>query len=172
MPEEEPNSWIELVWTEDRTIDSEFDLQEFTYGVLERAKENLSHDGYLVHGAWIVEPKGIHCYKIGHKSGEYKHEVYQRLVQRARELNAEAIVTLNDAYWGPPDPEPYYQGKLAKEGRECIWVCVTAPDKPSWELMAKYRRVGDSIAFEPTERSEGVRVNLLGSWSKEMKEIQ
>jgi hypothetical protein len=162
-----------LVWSEERTTDAEFDLQEFVYGILERAKENLVNDGYLESGAWIIEPLAIHCYDVGHKSSEYRFEPYSQLAAQAKQLKAEAIVSLTDAYWGEQyDPSTYYHGKLAEEGRECIWISVTYPDKPSWSLQAKYKRSEKKIVFEPTEREEGEKNNLLGSWSKELREIQ
>ena len=172
MPEDEPNWWFELVWSAERNADSQLDLQEFVYDVLEQAKDNLSEDGYLASAAWVITPTEIYCFSIGQKSWEYKEEVYGRLVDKAKELSAEAIVTLNDAYWGEPDdPDPYYQG-LAEEGRECIWVNAVRPDKPTISLQAKYKRIQGKIVFEPTEQTEGTKVHLLGSWSKELKEVQ
>jgi hypothetical protein len=171
---EEPNSWLELVWTAERDTESELDVQEFVYSLMETARENLKNDGYLTHAGWVIEPKAIHCFEIGHKSWEFKQEVYGRLVEKAKELKAEAIVTLADAYWSDEkyDPATYYQGKLAKEGKECIWLTVTAPDKPTWSLQSKYKRIEGKVIFEPIEREEGDQVFLLGSWSKEMRAIQ
>jgi hypothetical protein len=164
---------MNLVWSTERDQDSELDLQNYAYDILEMAKDCLRDDGYLDSAAFVIEPNGIHCFQIGHKSWEYKREIYDRLVQTAKEMKAEAIVTLNDAYWSDNyDPATYYQGKLAEEGNECISVTVTTPEKASWVLQTNYKRIGDKIVFEPTERSDDDKIGLLGSWSKEMREIQ
>ena len=172
MSEQDPNWWLELVWSAERTTDSELNLEEYAYDVLEQAKENLRRAGYVESGAWVIEPAAIHCFSVGQKSWEFKHEAYGRLVEKARELRAEAIVTLNDAYWGDVPDDEYYQGKLAEEGRECIWVNVARPDNTTISLQAKYKRIDDKIVFEPTEEARGTKVNLLGSWTKELKEVQ
>ena len=82
-------------------------------------------------------------------------------MRKAKELKATAIVILNDAYWGENyDPATYYQGKLAEEGRECIFVAVTSAKAVTWCLEAKYRRIGNKIVFEPIEKTEGDQVDF------------
>lgn len=160
-----------MVWSVDR--EAGFDLTEFAYDVLENAKDSLRNDGFLEAGAFVLTDQRLYCFSVGFEGPEQKFSVYARLVEKAKELGATAIVILNDAYWGENyDPASYYQGKLAEEGRECVLVAVAPGNEPTWALQAKYRRVADSIVFEPTEKSEGDRLFLLGSWSKEFKQIQ
>ncbi len=156
-----------------------FDLEAFAHDELERAKESLREEGYLTAICWIVCASEIHVYAVGFQNVDEKYEVYARLVERARQLPAEAIIMLNDTrFVDNADVQYYpgmttYPGELSFEGaKEAVTVLIAGPNIESKQFVAKYQRIGNKIVFAPTEEFSDVTVGLVGSWSREIKGIQ
>jgi len=157
-----------------------FDVEHFAYEELESAKRSLQDEGYLTAIAWLIAPTQIEVYALGFHNPEQKCEVYRRLVERAWEIKAELIITLNDIrYVEKPGGAEYYPGMTSHPGRvsfegakEAILVTISGPDRSTKELRAEYTRVGDKLVFAATEECRDVTVGMLGTWSKEVRSIQ
>lgn len=151
-----------------------FDLEEFAHEELESAKRSLQEEGYLTAIAWIVTSDEVHVFAPGFHNQEQKYQVYGKLVERAKELRAKAIMILNDTrYVLNPDMAAFYEGKVTFEGaKEALIVIISGPGIKSKELSAQYERIGDRIVFAPTKETSDVTPGLLGSWSQEMRKIQ
>jgi hypothetical protein len=162
---------IELVWTVEP--DENFDLYDFGRGTLDDAIENLKKDGELEGTAFVLTPDHLHCLGVSFKGQEEKRRTYQEVIAFAKKNNAVAIITLNDAWWGPPEAaQNYYPGKIKEEyGWECIHVTVSGPGLKNWFLEVKYRREKGKLLFErPTEESGG-QLGMLAGWADDVKSV-
>jgi hypothetical protein len=159
--------YIEAAWT--MLKDEDFNLRDFALGVLEIAKENLQKDGELVPAAFIVTDSQIQCVSVHFEDHQGKSIAYQRLVRAAKDANALALVTCNDAYRGsdasPEYLEGYYPGRLAAEGaKECLMLAVTGPALQTWSVDVPYERSGKTIRFGEAEESLGEEIGFLEDW--------
>jgi hypothetical protein len=159
--------YVKAGWAVDKEDD--FDLKSFALGVLEIAKENLQRDRELVAAAFIVTGSQIQCVSVNFADHQEKVVAYRQLVQTAREADALALVTCNDAYWGsdasPEYLEGYYPGKLAAEGaKECLMLTVSGPSVQTWSVDVPYERVGGTIMFGVSAESLGEEIGFLENW--------
>ena len=166
---------VETAWTVPKEED--FDLRDFALGVLEIAKENLQQDGELVAAAFIVTEFQIQCVSVKFGDHQEKAVAYQQLVKAAREANASALVTCNDAYWGNDASreylEGYYPGKLAAEGaKECLMLTVTGPSLQTWCVDLPYERVSKTIRFGESTESLGEEIGFLQNWREGSIKVQ
>jgi hypothetical protein len=143
------------------------DIRQLISQVLEIGKENLARDGYLTPVAFLVTPRDVLLVEVRFQGQEEKQAAYQAVVAAARQHNALAVVTLNDAYYARKDQaEDYYPGKLAAEGAsECICAVVSGPDFAPWSVSVPYERTKEGIRFGKEEESSDVQVGLLPDWA-------
>ena len=144
------------------------DLRQFSYEVLSIARENLIHDGLLVPIAFIITAQENMPFALQFDGPEQKEAAYRGIVAKARELNALAIVTLNDAYFQKEDADRYYPGKLAAErAPECILITVSGPGMETWNLTTPYQRTPDGFVFSEPMESSGSTLGLLAGWASD-----
>jgi hypothetical protein len=166
---------LQIAWTVPRS--EGLDLKEFALGVLEIAKENLQRDGNLIPTAFAITPSHIHCYSVSFSNHEEKPGVYADLIEAAKNENAIALITCNDALWSnnaePEYVEGYYPGKLAVDGaNECIMLTVSGPAIETWALEIPYERIGNTINFgDACEEADG-EVGFLDGWASEQPKVQ
>jgi len=143
------------------------DIRQLISQVLEIGKENLARDGYLIPVAFLVTPQDVLLVEVRFQGQEEKQAAYQAVVAAARQHNALAVVTLNDAYYARKDQaEDYYLGKLAAEGAsECICAVVSGPDFAPWSVSVPYERTKEGIRFGKEEESSDIQVGLLPDWA-------
>jgi hypothetical protein len=156
---------IELVWSVER--DEPFDVRQFASGLLERARENLKQDGYVQSAVFLVTDIEVQCYSLSFSGYEEKEAAYDEVVKKARELNAEAVVTLNDAFVGDKyDPEKYEWGQAAKDPKgEFLFVTVSGPGLENWTKEIEYHHGHEGIVFCPPEEEQNSFIGFLGEWS-------
>lgn len=142
------------------------DLREFVSQILEIAKQNLAKDGYLIPIAFLITGDNVLLMQVRFERPEEKEAAYAEVVAAARQQNALAIVTLNDAYYSRNiKAEDYYPGRLAAEGAsECISVVVSGPDFAPWGMSVPYDRTKEGIRFGKEEESSDIQVGLLPDW--------
>lgn len=150
----------------------DFDLREYVSLLLEQAKQNLKQDGYLVPVAFIVTAEQILLVPVAFEGPEEKTQAYGKVVEVAREHNALAIVTLNDARYSTDTSqesvEAYYPGKLAAErAPECISITVSGPAITTWALTVPYERTQEGIVFGQAKESSGGKLHLLPGWASD-----
>jgi hypothetical protein len=144
------------------------DLKEYAYKVLEIAQENLRNDGYLVPVAFLVTPEQeLEVMELLFEGEEQKQQAYTELVRTAREHQAMAILTLNDARYVPHPSGRYTRpGQLEEEGApECILITISGPGIESWDIISPYTRADEGIVFGETQEHLGGEINLLGDWA-------
>lgn len=151
------------------------DLRETAYQILEIAKENLQNDGYLQAGAFLMtDAQMLICPIEPFQNENEKTAAYQKVISAAREHDAHAIITLNDAHMGKKGQataewlEGYYWGKLAAEGAdECILMTVSGPAIANWTVTVPYTRAAERILFaEPIEETGG-ELAVMRGWACE-----
>jgi len=143
------------------------DIRQLVSQLLEIGKENLARDGYLTPVAFLVTPQDVLLVEVRFRGQEEKQAAYQAVVAAARQHNALAVVTLNDAYYARRgQSEDYYPGKLAAEGAsECICAVVSGPDFTPWSVSVPYQRTKEGIRFSKEEESSDIQVGLLPDWA-------
>jgi hypothetical protein len=154
-----------------------FDLREFALGVLEIAKENLKNDGHLIPAAFAITASHIHCYAVSFANHDEKPLAYSKLIEAAREQEATALITCNDALIGdkagPDAIEAYYPGKLAAENaKECIMLVVSGPAIQTWSVDLSYQRIDNGIEFGDACEQIGGEVGFLEGWASEKPKVQ
>jgi hypothetical protein len=156
---------LELAWSSE--LEEVFDLKNFANGVLERAKESLQKDGYLQSGVFIITDTEVQCYSVSFSGHEEKEATYGEVVGKARDLNALAIVTLNDAFLGDKcDPEKYVWGQAASNPKgECILVTISGPGMKNCTKEIEYHRTPEGIEFEASTEDEDSSIGILQEWS-------
>jgi len=157
---------IELVWS--AKLEGDFDLKRFASGLLERAQENLRQDGYVQSAVFLLTNTDLQCYSVAFSGYKEKEGTYEEVFQKAREGNAVAIVTLNDAYVGTKlDPDEEYEwGQVAADPKgECLFVTISGPDLENWTKEVQYRRGPDGLCFSSPVEERNALIGLLGEWS-------
>jgi hypothetical protein len=164
---------IEMVWSVGR--DEAFDAREFASGILDRAKENLRHDGYVQAAVFIVTANEVQCYSVAFSGYEEKEATYNEVVKKAHELNANLIITLNDAFLGDKDKYEtgnYEWGQVAADPKgECIFVSISGPGLENWTLEMEYRRQPSGVSFSSPVEERKSSVGFLGNWSKKGQRV-
>jgi len=146
-------------------------------GVLEIAKENLRNDCHLIPTAFAITESHIHCYSVSFANHDEKPLAYSKLIEAAREQEATALITCNDALigdkGGPDVIEAYYPGKLAAENaKECIMLVVSGPAIQTWSVDIPYERNNNGIEFGDAVEQTGVEVGFLEGWASENPKVQ
>jgi hypothetical protein len=158
------------LWTVEKAAG--FELKQYAREVLDTAIECLKEDNHLQSGVFVVTKSEIHCLEVAFEGQTEKTAMYARVVQYARDHNAEAIVTLKDAYWGPEEAAfDYYPGNLQEGGKEMIQVAVTGPELTNWTIEAKYHRKQNRIDVQLPEENSGGSINFLGDWPANLKSV-
>jgi hypothetical protein len=162
---------VERVWS--KTFDEIIDVKEFASGVLDRAQENLQQDDYVQSAVFLVTDTEVQCYSVSFSGYEEKEATYDEVVQKAREISALAIVTLNDAYIGDKyDADKYEWGKAAADPKgECLFVTISGPGLENWTKEIEYRRGPDGIVFSPAEEERNSFIGMLGEWSRKGQKV-
>ena len=143
------------------------DLKKYAYQILELAKENLERDKVLLPVAFIIVDGQGFVAPVQFETEEEKTAAYGDLIKEAQRLEADAIITVNDAHMGKiEDPESAYWGKLAAEGApECIVIGVSGPAIPTWIVRLPYGREGGGIQFKEPIEDSPLEFGLLPSWA-------
>lgn len=145
------------------------DLKEYAFKVLEIARENLARDGMLEPAAFLVTADDLIVVDAGFSNEQEKQAVYGGIVELAREKNAIALLTLNDARYEPddaPQRETIRPGQLEEEGApECILLSLSGPGIENWMLLQPYERRESGIVFGELQEMSGGQVNLLPGWA-------
>ncbi len=164
---------VEKGWSVDK--DPDFDLQAYARNVMEGAKKCLVEDGYLQAFASLICDSEIVGYSLGFEGYEEKTRVYREVVAIAKELNAIAIVTLNDVRTATDkmvNPGEYYYGRLEEmKAPEAIVVCVSGPTIPTWKLDLPYGRADGGINFGELSVETEVMLNMLPGWTFEENRV-
>jgi hypothetical protein len=166
---------VKLAWSV--PLSESFDLKDFALGVLEIAKENLRNDGHLIPTAFAITASHIHCYSVSFADHGEKPVAYSKLIEAARDQDATALITCNDAFMdnkaGAEAVEAYYPGKLAAtNAQECIMLIVSGPAIQTWTAELPYQRVGDDIEFSDMQEEFGGEVGFLEGWACETPKVQ
>ena len=161
---------IEMVWNSSH--DGTFDVKQFASELLERAKENLQEDGHVQPGVFLITGTEVLCYSVSFSEYEEKEAAYGEIVRKARELNAQAIVTLNDAFIGDKHDGDYEWGEIGKNPKgECVFVTVSGPDLENWTKETEYRRGPDGIVFAAPAEERNSFIGILGDWSRKGQRV-
>ena len=166
---------LKIAWSV--LLSEDFDLKEFALGVLDIAKENLQRDHELVSTAFAITGSHIHCYSISFPDHYAKTLVYSKLIEAARQQEATALITCNDAFMGekagPDAIEAYYPGKLAAENaKECIMLVVSGPAIKTWTAEIPYVRQDERIEFGDMREELDGEVGFLEGWASEQPRVQ
>ena len=145
-------------------------IRQFALQALEQAKDDLKRDKHLIPVAFICKYDEVLDFTLCFEGEDEKLTVYSELIRLAKEGNAHAIITINDAHCVPNSSddflESYYPGKLAAErAPECIYLTVSGPSINTWSISVPYERKGQQIIFEDPVETTGDRLNLLTGWA-------
>ena len=135
--------------------------KSFALKALDDAKNDLCRDKYLIPVAFIIKDDEVLDFTLQFEDHEQKLSVYSKLVELAKEKNARAIITINDAKLA--DSPGKSNSKLPNE---CIFMTVSGPNISTWTVSVSYRREGDEIIFEKAIESQHDILNLLPGWTK------
>jgi hypothetical protein len=135
---------------------------------LETAKEDLRRDGYLLPVAFVVTDAEIIDFNIRFKDQNEKSCVYSKLVELAREKNAKAIITINDAQVTEPTQkdDSETRQKSAEDGirEECLYMTISGPGIQTWTVSVPYYRATSGIIFGKQFETTDDILNLLPGW--------
>ena len=142
------------------------ELKKYALDALETAKEDLCRDKYLIPVAFVIAREQVFDFNLEFEDAGQKASVYEELVKFAKENNARAIITINDAHIGETSSaEGYYRGKLAEEkAPECIYLTISGPAIPTWSLTLPYAHIDNEIVFGAPNESLGDSINFLPKW--------
>lgn|SRR5262249_40991901 len=151
-------------------------IREFALQALEQARKDLQRDKYLIPVAFIYKDDGVDDFTLRFEGEEGKRSAYLQLITLAKERNAHAIITINDAHCESTSSEDfldsYYHGKLAAErAPECIYLTVSGPSINTWSISIAYERKGEQIIFKDQVETTGDRLNLLEGWASSHRSI-
>ncbi len=126
-------------------------------------------DEYSVAVVVIVTPEGRYWEEVTFNNEEEMTAAYAHVVERAKEQNAVAIVTINTSRQKSladnEDLDHYWWGKLASEGcGRALTLTVTGPDMGACCLSMPYRVENNEVVFEEIKDFEPAQVNLLPNW--------
>jgi hypothetical protein len=143
-------------------------LKRHALEALETAKEDLRRDGYLLPVAFVVTDEGIIDFNIQFKDRNEKSWVYSKLVEVAKEKNAKAIITINDAQITKPPQEDNAQTQPESAGdgisKECLYLTISGPGVQTWTVSVPYYRATSGIIFGKQFEATNDILNLLPGW--------
>jgi hypothetical protein len=128
-------------------------LKELAFEVLEQAKADLSRDKHLVPVAFVITDNEVSDFALTFDGPQEKQSVYSELVRVAREKNAYAIITINDA--------------RLSGGTDCIFLTISGPTLPTQSISVVYETRGNQIVFGEQTETTGDRLNLFKGWAQE-----
>ncbi|SRR5258708_6798099 len=128
-------------------------LKELALRALEQAKKDLSRDKHLIPVAFVVTHKEVSDFTLTFEGPQEKQFVYSELVRVAREQNAYAIITINDA--------------RLSEGTDCLYLTVSGPTLPTQSISVTYETRGDQIVFGEQIETTGDRLSHFKGWAQE-----
>jgi hypothetical protein len=148
------------------------ELKKYALKALETAKEDLCRDKYLIPVAFVVTDEEIFDFNLQFAGAGEKVSVYEELVKFAKENDARAIITINDALigdkGGPDALENYYPGKLAAEkAPEYIYLTISGPAIRTWSIALPYVHIENEIVFGTPDESLGGSIHFLPGWPME-----
>lgn len=154
------------------------DLEPVIHRLLEREKEYIRKDreDYGCAMAVVVSPDGVHLDFPKFEDEDSKRAAYEHLVRFAREKNATAIVTLNNAWTKaasyPGELDDVQSGELnSSNASPCLLVTISGPGIESRALEMAYELSDTEVRFGNLEQLESVEVNLLPGWSETARNI-
>lgn|SRR5690349_311597 len=147
------------------------DLKALAHELLHEGQQSLQQDGHLNPTAVVITPQENLIYDLEFETDEEREEIYAEMMDTARQENAVAIITVNDAFLN--DSASVVQlagegwGKLAESSAEAIIVTVSGSGFETWTLISPYLRHGDLFSFQPAREmpDPGGEVELLGDWT-------
>lgn len=119
------------------------------------AKADFLRDKHLIAVAYVVSGAEILDFNLTFEGKEQKESAYAELVKIAKEKNADAIITINDARSAHGE---------SQEARECLYLSISGPNLSTWSRCLFYERRGQEIVFEEEVDSENDILNLLPGW--------
>jgi hypothetical protein len=126
-------------------------LKHYALKALATAKEDLRRDGYLIPVAFVIADDGILDFNVQFEGKEHKRSVYAKVVEIAKERNARAIITVNDAGIKndlvSKNLQPTGEATATEMLNECIYVTVSGPTIKTWTVSVSYERTGSEIRF-------------------------
>jgi hypothetical protein len=143
-------------------------LSDYALRALEKAKEDLRRDKYLLPVAFIVTEDDVFDFNLQFEDAEQKRTVYDELVKLAKERTARAIITINDATLtnhseGSSSDTAMTRADI-KLPQHCIFVTVSGPSIRTCSISLPYVSTGSQVVFgNPTETVNDV-LNLLPGW--------
>jgi hypothetical protein len=149
------------------------DLEPMIHRLVEREKEYIREDReeYGCAMAVVVSSEGIHLDYPKFDDEDSKRAAYERLVRFAREKNATAIVTLNNAWTKaasyPGELDDVQAGGLnSSNASPCLLVTISGPGIKSRVLEMAYELSDTEVRFGSLQPLESAEVNLLPGWSE------
>lgn len=159
-------------------IAMDVDLEPMIHRLVEREKEYIREDReeYGCAMVVVVSPDGIHLDFPKFEGEDSKRAAYEHLVRFAKEKNATAIVTLNNAWTKAAD----YRGELddvqagelnSLNASPCLLITISGPGIKSLALEMAYELSDTEVRFGSLQPLESVEVNLLPGWSETTRNI-
>src|SRR5258708_1126887 len=128
---------------------------------LKQAQEDLSRDKHLIPVAFVVADDEVLDFILTFEGQEEKKFVYSELVRVAKEHNAHAIITINDARLSDDN-------NVGGNGfSEWLYLTVFGTSLATQSTSVAYESRGDQIAFGEQIETTGDRLNLLKGWAQE-----
>jgi len=143
-------------------------LNDYALRALEKAKEDLRRDKYLLPVAFIVTEDNVFDFNLQFEDAEQKRTVYDELVKLAKAKNARAIITVNDATLTNHSEGSSSDTAVTRTDNKipqfCIFLTISGPSIKTWSLSLPYVSMGNEVVFgNPTETVNDV-LNLLPGW--------
>lgn len=143
------------------------DIKQVALQMLEIAKGNLQEHGSLLPVALLVTPDQNLVTPVYFSNEEEKNRAYAELVAKAKELQAMAIVTINEVRYAKDDGS-YYWGKLeAEKAPEAILVTVSGPGITNWEGTLPFERQDERFVFGELREETGTPLLFLEGWANQ-----
>ncbi|HEY0564688.1 MAG TPA: hypothetical protein VGC88_03835 [Terriglobales bacterium] len=151
-------------------------LVQLARELLDIAKENLQRDKELVPVALMIDDdyQIIGIEGITFKTHDEKAAAFQGVIEKARELEAMAIVTISDMFQKKFENVQqmseyvgtYSSGDLARDHTgELIELTVTGPSVESYSITQSYvRQTPEMIVFTNMSESTNFDFPLLEGW--------
>ena len=156
----------------------DIDLEPIIHRIVEREKEYIREDreDYGCAMAVVVSPEGLHLDYPDFDDEDSKQAAFEHLVRFAREKNATAIVTLNNAWTRaascPGELDEVQAGELnSSNASPCLLITISGPGMKSRALEMAYELSETEVRFGNLHPLESVEVNLLPGWSEAVPHI-
>jgi len=126
-------------------------LSDYALRALEKAKEDLRRDKYLLPVAFIATEDDVFDFNLQFEDAEQKRTVYDELVKLAKERTARAIITINDATLtnhseGSSSDTAMTRADI-KSPQHCIFVTVSGPSIRTCSISLPYVSTGNEVVL-------------------------